>query len=80
MNILVLNGSPRSNGSTKRMINAFCEGALSSGNKVDVVDVCSKNINGCTACEYCHTKETELVSRRTICRRFMNCLKMQKCL
>lgn len=56
MNILVLNGSPRPNGSTKRMINAFCEGALSSGNKVDVVDVCSKNINGCTACEYCHTK------------------------
>ena len=56
MNILVLNGSPRSKGNTKQMINAFCEGALSSGNKVDVVDVCDKNINGCTACEYCHTK------------------------
>lgn len=56
MNILVLNGSPRLNGNTKQMINAFCEGTVSSGNRVDVVDVCHKNINGCTACEYCHTK------------------------
>lgn len=56
MNILVLNGSPRPKGSTKRMIEAFCEGAVSSGNKVEVVDVCTKNIKGCAACEYCHTK------------------------
>lgn len=32
------------------MIDAFCEGALSSGNKVDVVDVSRKKINGCVAC------------------------------
>lgn len=56
MNILVLNGSPRPKGNTKHMIDAFCEGALPSGNKVDVVDVCRKNISGCVACEYCHTK------------------------
>ena len=56
MNILVLNGSPRPKGNTKHMIDAFCEGALSSGNKVDVVDVCRKKIGGCLACEYCHTK------------------------
>ena len=56
MNILVLNGSPRPRGNTKHMIDAFCKGALASGNKVDVVDVCRKKINGCIACEYCHTK------------------------
>ena len=56
MNILVLNGSPRPNGSTKQMINAFCEGARSAGHQPTVVDVCKKDIHGCIACEYCHTK------------------------
>lgn len=56
MNILVLNGSPRPNGNTKMMINAFQEGAFSSGHRVNVVDVCRKKISGCLACEYCHTK------------------------
>lgn len=56
MNILVLNGSPRPNGSTKQMVEAFREGAVHAGHKVNVVDVCRKNISGCLACEYCHTK------------------------
>lgn len=56
MRILVLNGSPRPKGNTKQMIDAFREGAESSGHRVDVVDVCSKRIVGCLACEYCHTK------------------------
>lgn len=56
MKILVLNGSPRPKGSTRKMIDAFCEGAASVGHQVDVVDVCRKQIRGCMACEYCHTK------------------------
>ncbi|MCD7729529.1 MAG: flavodoxin family protein [Clostridia bacterium] len=56
MNILVLNGSPRQNGNTKKLIAAFTEGAESVGNTVNIVDVCKKNIKGCLACEYCHTK------------------------
>lgn len=56
MNILVLNGSPRPQGNTKQMINAFKEGAESAGHQVTVIDVCKKKINGCLACEYCHTK------------------------
>ena len=56
MRILVLNGSPRANGNTKKMVEAFREGAESAGNKVNVIDVCRKNIHGCIACEYCHTK------------------------
>ena len=56
MKILVLNGSPRPSGNTRRMINAFSEGAFSAGHQVDIVDVCKKKIGGCLACEYCHTK------------------------
>lgn len=56
MKILILNDSPRSNGNTKMMVEAFCEGAVSSGHQVEIVDVCRKKINGCLACEYCHTK------------------------
>lgn len=54
MNILILNGSPRPQGNTKKMINAFVSAAGS--HQVDVIDVCRKNIKGCLACEYCHTK------------------------
>ena len=56
MRVLVLNGSPRPNGNTKGMVEAFREGAVSVGHHVDVVDVCRLKINGCLACEYCHTK------------------------
>jgi multimeric flavodoxin WrbA len=57
MKILVLNGSPHPQGSTKDMVNAFKKGAESAGHIVDVVDVCKKKIGGCLACEYCHSKE-----------------------
>lgn len=56
MRVLVLNGSPRPKGNTAQMIAAFKEGAEAAGHAVDVVNVCSKNIHGCLACEYCHTK------------------------
>lgn len=56
MNILVLNGSPRPGGNTRRMIEAFQTGAVSAGHSVDVADVCRMKIAGCLACEYCHTR------------------------
>lgn len=56
MNILILNGSPRPNGNTAAMVKAYAEGAAEAGHTVHVVDVCKKKINGCLACEYCHTK------------------------
>ena len=40
-------GSPRPNGNTRGMVNAFQEGAVSAGHHVDVVDVCRLKINGC---------------------------------
>ncbi|QNM05315.1 flavodoxin family protein [Qiania dongpingensis] len=56
MNILVLNGSPRPNGNTAAMVEAFVEGAKENGHNITVVPVCQKSIAGCLACEYCHTK------------------------
>lgn len=56
MKILVFNGSPRPNGNTAAMVKAFAEGAEKNGHDITVVAVCSKNIAGCLACEYCHTK------------------------
>ena len=50
MKILVLNGSPHPQGSTKDMVNAFKKGAESAGHIVDVVDVCKKKIGGCLIC------------------------------
>ena len=56
MNILVLQGSPRSQGNTAAMAAVFAEGARQNGHEVTVVPVCRKKIAGCLACEYCHTK------------------------
>lgn len=56
MNILILNGSPRPNGNTRRMIGAFIEGANFATHHIDVINICKMNIKGCLACEYCHTK------------------------
>ena len=50
MNIFVLNGSPRPNGNTSAMVEAFTDGAGQSGHKVSVVNVCQKKIAGCLAC------------------------------
>ena len=51
--ILILNGSPRKNGTTVSLIKAFTEGALSAGNEVRELHVSSMDIKGCLACEAC---------------------------
>ena len=55
MKIAILNGSPRV-GNTSAMVNAFSEGAKEAGHEVEVLHVGKMKINGCLACEYCHTK------------------------
>ena len=52
-NILILNGSPRKNGKTASLINAFIQGAESAGNEVREAYIEGMNINGCLACEAC---------------------------
>ena len=54
MKIAILNGSPRKE-NTAAMIEAFREGAEEAGHEVEVLHVGKMKINGCLACEYCHT-------------------------
>ena len=55
MKIAILNGSPRKE-NTAAMIDAFKEGAEEAGHEMEVLHVGKMKINGCLACEYCHTK------------------------
>ena len=53
--IVVLNGSPRKNGKTASLVNAFIEGAESSGNEIKELYLQGMKIGGCLACEYCQS-------------------------
>ena len=56
MKILVLNGSPRPQGDTAKMVAVFKDSAERAGHEVCVINVCRREIKGCLACEYCHGK------------------------
>jgi len=56
MNVLILQGSPRANGNTAWMAEAFKNAAEAAGHQVTLVNVAKKKIAGCLACEYCHNK------------------------
>lgn len=56
MEILILNGSPRADGGTKAMVDAFATAAEEAGHDVAVFDVANLSIAGCRACEWCHTQ------------------------
>jgi multimeric flavodoxin WrbA len=62
-NILVLTGSPRKNGNSDKMADAFIEGALSVGHKVNKFETARKQIEGCKACKKCWSKEKPCVFR-----------------
>ncbi len=49
MKILVLNGTPRPNGNTAKMVGVFREAAEKNGHEVVCFNVCKMNIKGCLA-------------------------------
>jgi len=58
MKVLAINGSPRKNGNTETVLDAFLKGAEDAGaetNKVRLVDIDFKCCRGCNAC---HKKGT----------------------
>ena len=55
-NILVLTGSPRRNGNSDRMADAFIKGAISVGHEVIKFEASRKDIDGCKACKTCWSK------------------------
>lgn len=52
-NILILEGSPRSNGNSDLLAEAYAVGARSKGHEVSVLKVPGYKINGCFACNMC---------------------------
>jgi multimeric flavodoxin WrbA len=56
-NILVLTGSPRKNGNSDRMADAFIKGAQSVGHEVTKFETAWKEIGSCSACKTCWSKE-----------------------
>lgn len=52
--IVVLVGSPRENGNTHMLADAFIKGALSAGCKVKKVSICDKKILPCLDCKHCY--------------------------
>ena len=55
-NIVVLSGSPRRNGNTDLLVQAFVQGAEEM-NSVEVISVADYNVNPCTGCNGCMLTE-----------------------
>ena len=51
--IVVITGSPRSNGNSFAMTKAFIEAAEAKGHTITRFDAAMKNVGGCHACETC---------------------------
>ncbi|GFI62011.1 2-amino-4-deoxychorismate dehydrogenase [Clostridiales bacterium] len=55
-NILIITGSPRVDGNSDRLADAFIDGAVYAENNVVRFDAGRMNIGGCKACDTCFTK------------------------
>lgn len=51
--IVVITGSPRKNGNSAAMVDAFIQAAEARGNAVTRFDAALKQVGGCRACETC---------------------------
>lgn len=52
-NVLIISTSPRKNGNSERLADAFMEGAESAGNNVEKVSLYDKTISFCRGCLAC---------------------------
>ncbi|NLO46013.1 MAG: flavodoxin family protein [Clostridiales bacterium] len=63
MNILILIGSPRANGSTEVMANTFRRGAEERGNKIAVIKAYDAKVAPCIDCGRCKDKIGSCIHR-----------------
>lgn len=58
MEIIIINGSPRTEGNTVRMCRAFAEGVKSSGKDIscEIINLYELNFKGCRSCFACKRK------------------------
>lgn len=59
MKVIAINGSPRKNGNTTRLLQAACEGAQAKGAEVEWVDLYALQYRGCISCFACKQKNSE---------------------
>lgn len=57
MKVIVLNGSPRKNNNTAKMLKSAKEGAESKGYEVEYYDLYDLNFTGCRSCLACKLKD-----------------------
>lgn len=63
MNIVILNGSARANSNSVAFSKSFAEGAISKGHSVETFQIGRMKINGCVACEGCHSTNKGCVQK-----------------
>ena len=56
-NILIISSSPVKDGNSDTLCNKFMEGAISSGNQVEKINLREHTINHCRGCGYCSTTD-----------------------
>ena len=61
--ILVLTGSPRKNGNSDLMADAFIKGANAQGHQITKFETARKTIGGCKACDKCWSQGNACVFR-----------------
>jgi len=62
-NIVVLSGSPRKDGNTDKLVDAFIKGAESVGKNVSLFRVADMKIGGCLGCGNCFTEKGTCVQK-----------------
>lgn len=62
-NIVIVIGSPRKNGNTEILANAFMEGTKRAGNNVEVISIIGKHIKGCIGCNACYHEKHSCVQQ-----------------
>lgn len=55
-NVVVITASPRKNGNSNAMAQAFIDEAQAKGHQVKRIDAAKLHIEGCTACNACYSK------------------------
>ncbi len=61
--ITVLVGSPRKNGNTEILADAFIKGAEQAGNEVTKIRLSERKVNGCIGCDYCTKNDGKCVQK-----------------
>ena len=61
--IVIVCGSPRNNGNTEILVDAFIKGVRKSSNQITKIKLSQLKINGCTDCKHCFTHDGECIQR-----------------